>query len=479
MFNKYAATALLAGSAGLVAATPIASLAPYEPGEELAGGETTVSDAGVNAFSHPAGNLSIDRQTAFFIGNSFFKKNWVEAPASTTGRDGLGPHFIARACASCHTLDGRGAPPAVADGKNSEPPLALLMRLSVPGGGGKDGVVAEPVYGGQLNNAAIKGVQPEAAVRISYEEVPGRFSDGTPFSLRKPEYRFESLAYGPMDPATQVSPRIAPQVIGLGLLEAIPEADLLAIARRQLAEGQGVSGRPNRVWDQTQQAWMIGRFGWKANVGTVAHQTAGAFIGDMGITSRVFPHEACTAMQKDCVDRAAQESAWRQAREQSDVDIDDRALARTIFYTTTLAVPARRDARDPQVLRGKQLFKEANCASCHVPSHLTGPLPGLPELSGQKIYPYTDLLLHDMGAELADGRPDFEASGNEWRTPPLWGIGLIPAVNGHGYLLHDGRARSIMEAVLWHGGEAEMSRKQVLNMPQADRAALVRFVESL
>lgn len=479
MLSRIAVLGVALASAGLVAAARLETTAPYEPGEEFAGGETTVGDEGVNAFSHPAANLSIDRQSAFFIGNSFFKKNWVEAPASTTGRDGLGPHFIARACASCHTLDGRGAPPRVENAQNVEAPVGLLMRLSVPGDGGRAGAVGEPSYGGQLNNAAVAGVHAEARVEIRYDAVPGRFADGTEFVLRKPVYGFDALAYGAMDSAVMVSPRIAPQVIGLGLLEAIPEESLLAIAQRQARQGEGISGRPNRVWDQFRHAWVIGRFGWKANVGSVAHQTASAFNGDMGITSTRFPREECTPAQTDCLERLAREAAWRAQRGETSVDIDERALARTIFYTTTLAVPARRDVRDPQVLRGKQLFHEAQCASCHVPRHLTGQLEAFPELSGQTIFPYTDLLLHDMGAGLADGRPDFAANGQEWRTPPLWGIGLIPAVNGHEFLLHDGRARNIMEAILWHGGEAEQSKGRVLNMPEADRKALVRFVRSL
>lgn len=476
------ARAPLAILACLVSLSATADPTGYEPGEELAGGDTTISDTGRNAFSYPAANLSVDRQTPFFIGNSFFKKNWVEAPASTTGRDGLGPHFIARSCAGCHAMDGRGGPPAQVGGVQSEAPVGLLMRLSIPTpegqSAGKEGVVPEPTYGGQLNNLAVTGVAPEAEVVITYTELPGSFADGTPYSLRKPAYHLENPAYGPLHPATLISPRVAPQVIGLGLLEAIPEADLLAIARRQADEGV-VSGRPNRVWDASRNDWVVGRFGWKANVGSVAHQTAGAFNGDIGITSSLFPHEDCTPAQRDCRARMVREAEWRQKRNEGAVDIDDQALARTIFYTATLAVPARRDVRDPAVLRGKQLFNAVGCASCHVPRHVTGELADYPELSRQTIYPYTDLLLHDMGEGLADGRPDFEAGGREWRTPPLWGIGLIRAVNGHTFFLHDGRARNLMEAVLWHGGEAEPAREAVLGFDKADREALLRFLESL
>jgi CxxC motif-containing protein (DUF1111 family) len=480
---RRAALVVMAASLPAFAAVADAVAADFEPGEDLPGGDTTTSDQGRNAFSYPAANLSVDRQTPFFIGNSFFRKNWVEAPASTTGRDGLGPHFIARACAGCHILDGRGAPPPAPDGVNTEQPVGLLFRLSIPATpaqpAGKDGVVPEPSYGTQFNNAAVAGVKAEGAVEIRYVEQPGRFADGTPYSLRKPVYRLHELAYGPLHPDTRVSPRIAPAVIGLGLLEAIPEADLRAIAARQAEEGRGISGRLNRVWDAGRQDWMVGRFGWKANVATVRHQTAGAFHGDMGITSTLFPHEECMPAQTDCLERQQREAGWRRERSEPDVDIDDRALERTVFYTTTLAVPSRPDARDPQVLAGKRLFHEAQCASCHVPRHVTGESPGFPELSKQTIYPYTDLLLHDMGEGLADGRPDFDADGREWRTPPLWGIGRVRTVNGHTFFLHDGRARNLMEAVLWHGGEAEAARARVLGFSQAERDALIRFLESL
>lgn len=473
--------ALVASAALFLPALSIAN--GFEPGEELPGGDTTIGDDGRNAFSHPAANLSVDRQTPFFIGNSFFKKNWVEAPASTTGRDGLGPHFITRSCAGCHALDGRGAPPPTKDGLSTEQPVSLLFRLSIPAKPGeaigRDGVVPEPTYGTQFNNAAVSGVTAEGKVTIEYIEQPGTFADGTPYSLRKPVYRLHGLAYGPMNPGTLVSPRIAPVVIGLGLLEAIPADDLRAIAKRQADDGRGVSGRLNHVWDAGLQDWTVGRFGWKANVGTVLHQTAGAFLGDMGITSHLFPTEECTPAQTDCLARQQQEAQWRKGRGEPAVDIDDRALERTVFYTTTLAVPARPDARDPQVLAGKRIFHEAQCASCHVPHHVTGELPGYPELSKQTIYPYTDLLLHDMGDGLADGRPDFEADGREWRTPPLWGIGRVKTVNGHTYFLHDGRARNLMEAILWHGGEAEAARSKVMGLSKSERDALVRFLESL
>jgi CxxC motif-containing protein (DUF1111 family) len=450
-----------------------------EPGEELSGGATTVFDASRNAFSFPAANLASERQTEFFVGNSFFKKNWVEAPASTSARDGLGPHFIARSCGGCHLLDGRGAPPLARDGVNAEQPVGLLLRLSIPGDGGKDGVVSEPRYGGQLNNRAIQGMKPEGEVRIRYEKIEASFADGERYTLRQPTYMIVNASYGPLHPKTLISPRVAPQVIGLGLLEAIRTEDVLANAERQVKEGNGVSGRPNRVWDAYANDWVLGRFGWKANVGSVAHQDAGAFVGDIGITSPRFTHDGCTSAQRDCLAAVAREAAWRRGRGEARTDIDDHTLTKVIFYTRTIAVPARRDWQSAEVLRGKRVFREAGCASCHIPQYRTGMLAGFPELSEQTIYPYTDLLVHDMGEGLADGRPDFAADGREWRTPPLWGIGLIKTVNGHTFYLHDGRARNLMEAVLWHGGEAEAAKKNVVNLDNTDRAALIRFLESL
>jgi CxxC motif-containing protein (DUF1111 family) len=447
-----------------------------DPLGERAGGATTVDASGRNAFSFPLANLADEERTRFVIGNSFFRRNWVEAPASTTARDGLGPHFIARSCGGCHVQDGRGAPPDFRKGL-VEQPVALLLRLSVPGApNAKQGVVPEPTYGDQFNNAAVQGVKPEGRVTMRWRDRPGRFADGTRYTLREPVYGFADLAYGPMARDVQVSPRIAPQLIGAGLLEAIPESEILRNAAEQAAAPGLVKGQPNRVWDAFGEREMLGRFGWKANVATLAHQSAGAFLGDIGITSSRFPKQACTAAQIDCL--TAPHGGKDGAHE-----IDDKILADVVFYQATLAPPARRHANDVQVRRGQALFAQAQCASCHRPSYVTaeGPFPRLTSkaLQGQRIWPYTDLLLHDMGVALADQRPDFQASGRQWKTPPLWGLGLIPEVNGHQRLLHDGRARGVLEAVLWHGGEAEASKRQVLKMSRAERAALVKFVESL
>jgi CxxC motif-containing protein (DUF1111 family) len=437
----------------------------YEPGEELAGGETTVFETGRESFSLAARNLKGARRDAFFVGNAFFKRNWVTAPSSTTGIDGLGPTFNANSCASCHFKDGRGAPPESPDDEF----LGLLVRLSVPGVDPTGGPLDEPTYGGQFNHRAILGVEPEGTSRVTYTEVPGAFLDGTSYSLRAPTYHLENLAFGPLAENTMMSPRTAQAMIGLGLLEAIDEDTILALADESDADGDGVSGRPNYVWDPKARAARLGRFGWKANQAGIEQQTSGAFLGDIGITSPLFPTNNCPPAQVTCAGQV----------DGGDPEADQETIDQVTYYGRLLAVPARRDAQNGDVLHGKQLFGDAGCAGCHTPKLVTGDFPGLPEVSRQTIFPYSDMLLHDMGEELADHRPDFLATGSEWRTAPLWGLGLVRVVNGHTNFLHDGRARDVSEAILWHGGEAADARDAYRAMDANERAALVRFVESL
>ncbi|MGQ4810648.1 hypothetical protein NKDENANG_04146 [Candidatus Entotheonellaceae bacterium PAL068K] len=429
------------------------------------GGDATVAATSRQAFSQPIPGLSSAQQTQFFVGNSFFNRNWVTAPASTQARDGLGPLFNARSCSGCHRHDGRGRPPQ----RPGDPMVSMLIRLGLPRYAPHHGVIPEPTYGDQLNNRAIPGIEPEGHVKITYETITRRFADGEPYQLQRPMYTLIDLRYGPLHPDVRLSPRTAPFMIGLGLLEAIPEAAILALADPHDRDGDGISGRPNRVWDATRQQQVLGRFGWKANQPTVAQQTTAAFLGDIGITSALFPQENCTARQLQC----------QAAPTGGQPEIAPELLDHVIFYSRTLAVPARRTPNYPVIQRGELLFAQSQCTRCHLPTLQTGTVDGLPNLSNQTIHPYTDLLLHDMGEELADRRPDFEASGREWRTPPLWGIGLVPKVNGHTRFLHDGRARNLTEAILWHGGEATTSREHFRHLSRADRAALIQFLESL
>ncbi|PHN17658.1 di-heme oxidoreductase family protein [Pseudomonas sp. ICMP 561] len=446
-----------------------------EPGEALAGGKATVNKRDVNAFSMPSANLSPVRRLDFSVGNSFFRSPWVIAPSTTTARDGLGPLFNTNACQNCHIKDGRGHPPEQ-DDVNA---VSMLVRLSIPDDPAqaelikKNGVLPEPVYGGQLQDMAVPGVEPEGRVRIEYEPMPVRFRDGTLVELRKPTLSITHLGYGPMHPETRASVRVAPPMIGLGLLEAIPDAAILANADTDDKDGDGISGRPNWVWDDEQQTVALGRFGWKAGQPNLNQQNVHAFSGDMGLTTSLRNFDDCTPTQTDCL------AAPNGNGPDGEPEVSDNILRLVLFYSRNLGVPARRNIENPQVLAGKNLFYEAGCQQCHTPQFKTRHDAAEPELANQVIRPYSDLLLHDMGAELADNRTEFQATGREWRTPPLWGIGLTQTVSGHTQFLHDGRARDLLEAVLWHGGEAQAAQRQVLAFDAEQRAALLAFLNSL
>lgn len=435
-----------------------------DPAEAFPGGETTTFFlfAGTE-LAQPAANL--EDRAPFFTGDSLFNQVWVTAPASTRARDGLGPTFNTRSCAGCHFRDGRGRPP-LEDGGVLE---SMLIRISIPGQGPHGGPLGDPAYGDQIQIDAIDEVPPEARVRVYWEEQEGFYDDGTPFTLRRPRYEYEDLSYGPLPPNLLESGRTAPHMSGLGLLEAIPEQTLRSWADPDDADADGISGRLNRVWDVTEQVMRAGRFGWKAEQPTVRQQVAGALIGDMGITSPMFPEQNCPAAQERC---AAAPSG-------GEPEIAAENFDKLVFYSSTLAPPTRPDYADSEVVRGRQWMRDLGCTDCHKESVETGAHATIPELSFQTIRPYTDLLLHDMGEGLSDGRPVFGATGNEWRTPPLWGIGRVQAVNGHDLFLHDGRARGFEEAILWHGGEAQDAKEAFRSLPALERRALIRFLESL
>lgn len=438
-----------------------------EPGEERSGGATTVDDASPDAFARSASDLTREQRRAFNVGNSFFNDNWVVAPASAAGRDGLGPLFNATNCSGCHFRDGRGRPPE----HPGDPLVSMLVRISIDDGKGGD--IDHPVYGGQFQDKAIPGVPREGDVRITYADVPGTYADGEVYTLRQPTVELINLNYGPLGPGFRMSARVAPAMIGLGLLEAIPEAQILAHADPDDRDGDGVRGRPRYVHDIRRNATVLGRFGWKAGQPTVEQQSAGAFNGDIGITSVLFPQDHTTPTQ----------AAARAAPNGGEPELSDHKLQRVTEYCRTLAVPARRHIADPQVREGKALFAAMNCTACHVSEFTTGDVPDLPALSNQRIHPYTDLLLHDLGQPLADGRPEGNGPGSagprDWRTASLWGLGLIQTVNGHQLLLHDGRARGIAEAILWHGGEAQAAREAFRSLPKTQRDAVLAFLGSL
>jgi CxxC motif-containing protein (DUF1111 family) len=432
------------------------------------GGAATVHDDGINAFGYPAPVATARERRAFAVGNAFFKDNWVTAPASTEGRDGLGPLFNARSCSSCHPRDGRGRPPQPGE----RTPSGLLLRLGVASGTGGD--VPHPVYGGQLQDRAILGVLPEAGFRIELDSIPGRFADGTEYELLAPRYEIIDPRYGPIggEPIgkdLRVGPRVAPQVIGLGLLEAVPEAVIVARADPGDADRDGISGRAHYVASRRHGRLMLGRFGWKATQPSLEEQIAAAFVHDIGITSSLLRDEILSAPQRAAISFVSG----------GDPELSDHKLERITFYCQTLAVPAQRRVEDVDVRRGRYLFAAVGCDSCHTPELTTGDGAAVGALRNQVFRPYTDLLLHDMGEALADGKRDGEAMPSEWRTPPLWGVGLIEVVNGHTRYLHDGRARDLTEAVLWHAGEAQRARDAFRELGGDDRRALVAFLASL
>lgn len=480
-----AVVALLSATSGaLIANQRTTNYVPQPPDAGPGGAATSKASVdNTNAFSASSGNIPFERELDFKIGNAVFRKFWVSAPSSTKTSDGLGPLFNARSCQGCHLKDGRGHPPDPA--YPDDDAVSLLMRLSVPPStdaekallaSHKTNVIPDPTYGGQLQPFSIQGLDAEGHAHITYADEKVTLGDGTVVTLRKPSYEIRNLAYGPLAPNVMMSPRVAPPMIGLGLLELVPEKDVTALADENDANGDGISGRPSRVWSLRDNAVALGRFGWKAGAPTIEQQSADAFANDIGIGSTLIKHAAgdCTPAEKACL--AAPDGAPKTA---PGVEIADDLFRLVVSYSSNLAVPPRRNAADPQVLEGERMFHEAGCASCHHPSFKTGTSDREPHLSNQTIWPYTDLLLHDLGEGLSDNRPDGVASGSEWRTPPLWGIGLTKTVNGHTYFLHDGRARNIEEAILWHGGEAQSARDAYSKLSKKDRDALVAFVNSL
>lgn len=420
------------------------------------GGTATVFEKNSQAFSLPFPKLSGIERLQFQAGDALFTEAWVAAPSSTAGRDGLGPLLITRACANCHLKDGRGAPPVDAN----EEPTGLLVRLSSQ---------EAHAYGDQIQNRAIPGADPEASVKINWIESTAVLPDGTSVGLRAPQLSLENLAYGPLPADLQTSLRLAPPVHGLGLLDAVTPETLLEWADADDSNGDGISGRPNYVYSFASKKIEIGRFGWKANQASLIDQDTAAFNGDMGLTTSLHPDQNCSSLQTVCADLPNGGTP----------EVEDKQINLVVHYSRFLAVPGRRDTDLPEVQDGRKLFFAANCQACHRPSMTTGADAPHVLLANQLIWPYSDLLLHDMGPELADHRPDGLASGTEWRTPPLWGVGLAAEVNNHPFYLHDGRARTLEEAVLWHGGEATASREFYKNLPAEERARLLRFLKSL
>lgn len=421
--------------------------------KEKLGGSDSVPVHGAMAFELHFPSLPIPLRAAFQSGNSFFEQNWVASPASTKARQGLGPLFNARSCSSCHMKDGRGS----VDFDNG-----LLLKFS-----------GNPAYGSQLQHKSLergvdsqnqnRDVKAEAELFVEYAEFEVSYADGKTVNLRRPHYRIARPAYGPLGENYRISPRLAPQLIGLGLVEAIPDESFFEEEKKQQHEGL-VSGRAHRL-----KSGGIGRFGWKAEQPSLKHQAAAAFRNDMGISNELFPDENCSDSQTDCLALSHTEGEY---------ELDPKTLERVTQYLQFLAVPTRRLSESS--LHGEKVFQNIGCENCHRSSWLTADEPSLPDaLRAQTIFPYSDFLLHDMGEDLADHHPALEATGREWRTPPLWGLGLAQKIHPETGFLHDGRARSFEEAILWHGGEAEFSKEAFRQLPAPQRQQLLDFLLSL
>ena len=427
-----------------------------------AGGDTTLNIRSSQAYAQPAPNMDEFWDERHAVGDLAFEAAFVTAPANVN--PGLGPLFNSTSCTGCHIGNGRGLQTkgqrvvrvsqlAVdnADNKAVLPTSHAYAEETVAPTANTPSV---PGMGTQVQEQGIYGHPPEAVIEVTWQEQTGTYGDGTPYTLRSPQLQLSPWDGSPLPEGVVVSNRIPLPVFGLGLLEAVPEETIRQIADPEDLDGDDVSGRPNQVWDMVQEKDVLGRFGWKANMPNLLQQSAAAYVNDMGVTNPFFPAE----------DGAE--------------DIDREILDVATIYVQTLAVPGRTALDNPQVQRGEQLFADTNCAACHLSTLRTG-THKIPALVNQTIHPYTDLLLHDMGPDLADNRPDFQASGSEWRTPALWGLGVVQTVLPYSTYLHDGRARTLEEAILWHGGEATASQEAFRTMAAGDRDALLAFLKSL
>lgn len=468
--------------------------------QHLAGGDATITNTKPGAFSQPSSNIKdVDKIITFNLGDDFFLRPWVSKRASTSSRDGLGPHFNNNACQNCHVRDGRGNAPNVSadeDGTDFSSILFAASRSDIASEqrnlmlAGELAKVPDSTVGTQLQHRANMGIQAEVDLRVEYTTHTVTFADGHVVHLRRPNWIINNLYADKgfqFDKDTVFSARLSPPVIGMGLLQEIADADILSYADADDKNNDGISGKANRVWDATAKQVRIGRFGWKAGQPSVIQQAAGAFANDMGLSSRIFLGQICMPHQKDCL---AAPNGNGDNNADYPYEVPDKVLDNINFYVSNLAVPARRNVDSKKVQRGQKLFNKAGCAACHVPYFKTQKSTANIEQSEQHIFPYTDLLLHDMGPDLADftidNKPanraalvEYSANAHEWRTPPLWGLGLAKVVNPKANFLHDGRARTPMEAVLWHGGEAQASKEKVLEFSKKERLAFEAFLNDL
>jgi CxxC motif-containing protein (DUF1111 family) len=427
--------------------------------DRLSGGTATIFDETSHAFTHSIEGMNARDERAHELGDQTFEAKFVAPPATVSG--GLGSIFNNVSCINCHRNDGGGFP------STGSATSGLLMRISQSGMDAHGGPLAVDGYGTQVQDQSVLGYTAEAKVNITYTEIAFTYPDGSTASLRNPTYTLVN-PYIPFAVPYMLSPRLAPALIGIGLLDNIPESTILGFVDAGDKNGDGISGKANMVYDPTSGQTRVGRFGLKANTNSLLTQVATAYQQDMGVTSYVQRVESTFGQQQ-----------YPAATETEKPELADSLLNFVTFYVRTLAVPARRNVTDPDVQKGSIIFNQINCSGCHRPTIMTGPDFNLPQLSGQRIHPYTDLLLHDMGPGLTDNRPDYLATGGEWKTEALWGLGLLQKTTGIAYYLHDGRARTIEEAILWHDGEAAKSKQSFISLSVQERNQLMKFLNSL
>lgn len=455
----------------------------------LPGGKTTVRLNATNLMIRPAANMPVEEKPMFYAGKALANQPWVKAPTATTARDGLGPIYNARSCLACHKNGGRGKVP----NDESEVLFSALVRLSLPGHDKILGVIPEPNYGDQIQPQSIalkhqlrglantntledNEVQAEAKPFIQWQYQNFVYPDGQTVQLRKPDIYLKEATNGNFHPKTLKSLRVAQPLLGVGLLEAISQSSIDDLADPLDLNNDGISGKTNQVWDFKKKKTVAGRFGLKATRADLYNFTAAAFANDIGITNSLFPNQPCRPTQTLCNQSAHgndKQSDGKQA-----VELPDSLLQLTTDFVANIGIVASRNVRKEGVIKGQEIFYKTGCQSCHQPSFKTGE-SSYPHLSSQTIWPFSDLLLHDMGEGLSDGRPDYLATGREWRTAPLWGVGLAEKINGNQNYLHDGRALTIEQAILWHGGEAKRVRKNFVQLKSKLRNQLVEFVKSL
>lgn len=433
-------------------------------------------------YKQPVPGMSAEDKQRFIKGERVFTNFWIAVNNPVIpliwdlsqsgpggGEWGLGPMFMATNCAGCHLNAGRGR----ALDASGLRVFQQLVRLSIPGETPHGGPKPDPNYGQDIQSFdMVTRSDPDARagegeVFIDWVNSNFTFPDGSTIELRKPSVRVENLNFGPLADNVMISLRNTQAILGMGYLEAISEKDILKQVEKQKA--MGLNGRPNYVRDDINKKISLGRFGWKANQPSIKQQVASAFLADIGINSAIYPEQSCTPVQKECL----------AAISGKEPELRDELWEPITFWSQSLDVPAQRNREAAEFKTGEKLFESAGCSGCHVPEMRTGKYAAVPQLSNKLIRPYTDLLLHDMGPDLADGRPDFKASGSDWRTPPLWGIGLSMQVNASNSFLHDGRARNLLEAIVWHGGEAKTSRDKFIAFTKKQRDELIYFLSSI